>query len=76
MTGKYIVRAIIVSIKSGIRSQKEICSGYRDNGVNNTKYKQTRKEKYLAGKIFIAMLSIRVPYGPSSVGTKRDLVGF
>lgn len=76
MTEKYIVRAIVVSIKSGVRSQKEICSGYRDNGVNNTKYKQARKEKYLVGKIFIAMLSIQVPYGPGSVGTKRDLVGF
>lgn len=47
-----------MSIKSGVRSQKEICSGYRDNGVNNTKYKQARKEKYLLGKIVIAMLSI------------------
>lgn len=76
MTEKYIVRAIIVSIKSGVTSQKEIYSEYRDNGVNNKKYKQARKEKYLVGKIFIAMLSIRFPYGPGSVGTKRDLVGF
>lgn len=76
MTEKYIVRAIIVSIKSEVRSQKEICSGYRDNGVNNTKYKQAWKEKYLVGKIFIAMLSIRIPYSSGSVGSKRDLVGF
>lgn len=65
-----------MNIKSGVRSQKEICSGCRDNGVNNTKYKQARKEKYLVGKIFIAMLSIQVPYDPGSVDTKRDLVGF